>query len=123
MIGESGFKRELEKAGITVEVIADESETFLDDEYINFKPDPNVKAVVVGIDFKFSYRKLSIASLYIQFGAQFICSNKDRNSGSGDRLPPGAGAIVKAIETASGKQAIVMGKPSTFAYELICKEH
>jgi len=73
-----------------------------DDEFRSFELDPLVKAVVVGIDFNFSYRSLCIASLYVQSGCKFIASNKDRNTTNrkGD-YHPGGGCIVKAIETAS----------------------
>ena len=97
--------------------------TISDDDFSNFQCDPSVKAVVVGIDFKFTYRKLCVASLYIQQGCKFIASNKDRNTGHGDRLPPGGGTIVKSIETATGVEAITMGKPSKYAFDLIKKEH
>jgi HAD superfamily hydrolase (TIGR01450 family) len=36
---------------------------------------------------------------------------------------PGAGAIVAAIETASGKKAVVLGKPGDFAFRMIMEEH
>ena len=38
-------------------------------------------------------------------------------------LVPGGGSIVSAIETASGATALVMGKPSKYAMQLIRKEH
>ena len=78
---------------------------------------------MVGIDFSFNYRKLTIASLYVQNGCAFICSNKDRNCGNGDRCPPAGGVIVKAIEVACGKEAIVIGKPSILAFDIIKEEH
>ena len=89
---------------------------------MQYQVDTDVQAVVVGIDFSFNYRKLAIASLYIQSGAEFIASNKDRNTGTGDRFIPGCGAIVKAIEVASGVEAKVMGKPSTYGFELIKRQ-
>ena len=40
--------------------------------------DPEVKAVVVGLDTKFTYTKLCLASLYINTGgAKFIATNDD----------------------------------------------
>ena len=71
-----------------------------------------------GIDWHFSYRKLCIASRYIQAGAQFIATNPDRNSGD-TVITPGSGCQAKAIEVATGVKPIFMGKPSPFAYELI----
>jgi len=66
---------------------------------------------------------MCIASLYIQNGCEFIASNKDRNSGTGDSLMPAGGTIVHSIEVASGKHPKIMGKPSTNGFEIICKEH
>jgi HAD superfamily hydrolase (TIGR01450 family) len=124
LIGENGFKREVEAHGIAVcDFPQEDTDNFSDEELTHFRCDPSVKAVVVGIDYNFTYRKLCIASLYIQNGCSFIASNKDRNSGTGDMLVPGGGTIVKALETASGVAALVMGKPSKYAMELIRRDH
>ena len=101
-MGEPGFKDEIEAAGFIV-VTEDQVKTTIgDDEFQSFELDPLVKAVLVGIDFNFSYRRLCIASLYVQAGCKLIASNKDRNTTNrkGD-YHPGGGCIVKAIETAS----------------------
>lgn len=37
--------------------------------------DAEVKAVVVGIDYSFSYRKLAIAGLYLQRGGMYVATN------------------------------------------------
>jgi ribonucleotide monophosphatase NagD (HAD superfamily) len=62
-IGEAGFKYELQKMGI--ECVEIEGDTMSDDQLVEYTTDPSVKAVVVGIDFSFNYRKLAVASLYI----------------------------------------------------------
>ena len=80
--------------------------------------------MAAGIDFEFNYRKLCIASLYIQLNkAKFVCSNKDRYEGKGNRLPASAGCMVKAIETASGVLAETMGKPSKHLFDLVRSQH
>jgi ribonucleotide monophosphatase NagD (HAD superfamily) len=102
LIGELGFRNEIEAAGFVV--VADDSTqtTMTDNEFSSYTLDPTVKAVVVGIDMSFSYKRLCIASLYVQAGCKLIASNKDRNTTNrkGD-YHPGGGCIVKAIETAS----------------------
>lgn len=55
----------------------------------------------------------------MQKGCTLIASNKDRNSGYGDKLIPGGGTLVAAIETATGVSALVMGKPSQYAMQII----
>ena len=44
----------------------------------NFQFDPEVGAVVVGLDWKVNYSKFVIASLYLQRGAKFIVCNEDK---------------------------------------------
>ena len=102
LVGELGFRNEIEAAGFIVAIEDSPQTTMTDNEFQSFKLDPLVKAVVVGIDLSFSYRRLCIASLYVQAGCKLIASNKDRNTTNrkGD-YHPGGGCIVKAIETAS----------------------
>jgi len=90
--------------------------------------DPDVGAVVTGLDVNLNYRRLATAQSYIQRGALFIATNTDVNFpfASGDhtqRLLPGAGSIVKALETCTQKTPFVVGKPSGYFLELIELEH
>ena len=75
--------------------------------------------VLVGLDKAFSYTKLHKALLFLLQGAVFIASNTDPILVTSTGIKPGAGAIVAAIETASGKHPIVTGKPSSYMRELI----
>jgi len=121
LLGELGFKKELENAGIQVVHLDCTEEDFTEEECANFVCDPSIKAVVAGLDFKYNYRKMCIASMYIQSGCEFICSNKDRNVGKGDRLMPAGGTIVHTIEVASQTVAKVLGKPSKYGFDLMCR--
>ena len=95
-----------------------------EDEFNAYKLDPDVVAVVGGLDYDFTYRKLCIASLYVtENNATLIGSNPDRNSGSNRRRIPCGGCVIKAIETASGVKAQIMGKPFTYIFDLIRKQH
>ena len=94
------------------------------EEYGNYQLDPNVVAVVAGLDFNFNYRKLCIATLYLTEGkCKFLAANPDRSSGNEERVIPGGGTIIKAIESASGMDAPIYGKPSKALFELLCKQH
>src|SRR5437867_4639477 len=73
--------------------------------------------VVVGLDLHLTYAKLAEAQRTILAGARFICSNRDRAYPVETRLLPGAGTIVAAIEVATGKQALCIGKPEPFLFE------
>ncbi len=67
--------------------------------------------VVVGFDPDFTYESLKRASFAVQDGAELIAANADASFPAPDGLWPGAGALVAAIEVASGGRARVMGKP------------
>lgn len=67
--------------------------------------------VVAGLDFDFTYRKMSRAVEAIGHGAKFVATNAD------DRLPhetgyqPGAGACIAGISVASRVVPLIVGKP------------
>lgn len=86
-----------------------------------------VDAVVVGLDTEFNYRKLCIANVLLQRypGAVLIATNEDAFDlvGSDSRHLPGNGALVKALEYCSQREAINVGKPSKMLAELITMEH
>jgi len=73
--------------------------------------------VVVGLDLHLTYAKIAEAQRAILAGADFICSNRDRAYPVEGRLLPGAGTIVAAIEVATGKKALCIGKPEPFLFE------
>lgn len=79
--------------------------------------DPRVVAVVVGIDFALTYDKLKKASLCVRAGADFIATNTDATFPTPDGLVPGAGSIVAALQTSTGKSPISMGKPGRAMFE------
>ena len=77
----------------------------------DYAEDTRTVAVVVGIDRDFNYRKLSASSRLVRAGAEFIATNTDSTYPTERGLEPGAGSIVSAIATASGRSPQVMGKP------------
>lgn len=82
-------------------------------------------AVVVAFDQHFSYLKLVKATTYltnpnclflaIEMDATFPWNNKV--------VYPAAGPLVKAVMTSSGREPVFVGKPGTWAFELISKLH
>jgi len=76
--------------------------------------------VVVGHDTGLTWRKLADATLAIGRGARFIGTNPDRALPTEDGLVPGAGAILAALEAATGVSPQVIGKPqpAVFQYAL-----
>ena len=73
--------------------------------------DENVEAVIAGLDRGFTYEKLASAQTALLGGAHFIGTNPDSMLPKGGGFEPGAGAILKAIETASGVTPTIIGKP------------
>jgi 4-nitrophenyl phosphatase len=75
--------------------------------------------VLIGLDKEFTYAKLHKALTFLLNGAVFIATNTDPFLLTREGIKPGAGSLVAALETASGRKAIVTGKPSAFIAELI----
>ena len=68
-------------------------------------------AVVAGLDRDFSYEKLAQAQDALLGGSAFIGTNPDPMLPNETGFEPGAGSILKAIETASGVAPVIVGKP------------
>ena len=92
IIGESGLETALRQQGIT---LTDQSPDY----------------VVVSIDRQFSYDKLAKATELIYRGSKFIATNRDAKLKLEGHFVPGTGAIVAAIQTATGITPLVLGKP------------
>jgi 4-nitrophenyl phosphatase len=111
VIGGPGLRYELKSSGKYL-VGAE-----IDEE--NLRP---VDWVAVGIDPTFNYRKLEAAMYHILKGAGIIATNSDPTYPvEKAHVIPGAGAILSAVETAGGKKAIVVGKPSRYCARFIKK--
>ncbi|NIA24639.1 MAG: HAD-IIA family hydrolase [Gammaproteobacteria bacterium] len=82
--------------------------------------DPSAaEAVVVGLDVHLNYRRLDRAASAIRRGARFIATNTDATFPGPEDLHCGAGAIVAAIATASGRTPTVAGKPHSAIRTLV----
>ncbi len=69
------------------------------------------EVVVVSGTPELTYDAIRTAAFAVRAGADFIATNDDSTFPAPDGLWPGAGAILAAVETASGRRAEVMGKP------------
>jgi glycerol 3-phosphatase-2 len=67
--------------------------------------------VVVGGTEDLVYEDLRVATLALRRGAEFLTTGRDPTYPMPDGLWPGTGAIVAALEYASGSTAAVIGKP------------
>ena len=69
------------------------------------------ESVVIGWDRQADYAKLRTASLLVERGAWLVATNADASYPAPDGRWPGAGALLAVIETTTGIQAEVVGKP------------
>lgn len=106
VLGGPGLRRELREVGIRV----------VGPTALGLAAGPD--AVVVGIDRRLSYARLADASEAIRRGARFVATNRDPVFPAPDGLLPGAGAIVAALEVASGRRPLVIGKPEPGLFEV-----
>ncbi len=66
----------------------------------------------------FNYDELKAASMAARAGAFFAATGKDPTMPMPDGLWPGTGSILAAIETASGREAMIAGKPEKPIFEM-----
>lgn len=96
VIGREGVRAALVEAGV---------------EVLDGAPE-RADAVVIGWDGDVGYDQLRVASVLVRRGARLVATNDDASyPAPGGELWPGAGAILAAVETASGASATVVGKP------------
>ena len=127
MIGNSALKEELESRNFEVLSVPDNSPVTLDEEelvHCHKSLVDDVKAVVVGVDLSFSYRKLSIGGLYLQGGGKkFVTTNPDNgNRVSSGAMHPETGSLAAALQSLSGIKPIVCGKPSRIIVEHVLRQ-
>ena len=66
----------------------------------------------------FDYEELLTAALALQRGAALFATSRDPNLPMPGGLWPGTGAILAAVETATGRTAEVGGKPERRMFEM-----
>jgi len=117
-VGAGGLERELRDVGLDV-VTAAAAATRMTQESIDGmaaagRPD----AVVVGLDPNLTYLRLAVAADCIRAGSRFIATNRDPVYPTERGLRPGAGAVVAAIEAATGATPLSIGKPAPLLLEI-----
>ena len=75
-------------------------------------------AVVVSGHREFDYEELLTATLALQRGARLFATSRDPTLPMPGGAWPGTGAILAAVETASGETAQIGGKPEPHLFEL-----
>jgi HAD superfamily hydrolase (TIGR01450 family) len=69
------------------------------------------EVVVIGATLDLTYDDLKNAALAARRGADFLATGRDPTYPMPDGLWPGAGSILVAVESASGRTASIVGKP------------
>lgn len=102
VLGEEGVYDAVARAGLQVTDSGDEA-----------------RCVVVGLARSVTYGLLAEATRALRAGARFIATNNDPTFPTETGLDPGAGVLVAALETGSGRSPVIAGKPHRPMRELI----
>lgn len=132
LIGQEGTEDELRTHGIDFiggtqpdsELLGDHSDISKMSHILDLQVDPEVGAVVVAWDPQFSYSRLVYASICLREikNCLFIATNSDSFDSIGpNRMMPGTGCILSAIETASSRKALVVGKEGPWLLAHLCQ--
>jgi glycerol 3-phosphatase-2 len=77
----------------------------------------SAEVVVVAGHDGFSFEELRTATRAVLSGAEMLATDRDRTFPAADGYTPGTGAIVAALEYATGRTASSVGKPETLLFE------
>jgi 4-nitrophenyl phosphatase len=116
-LGGPGLGRELADVGFAVVMAGDAAERVVAEGMDRFEAAGRPGAVVVGLDPGLSWERLAVASTAIRAGARFVATNRDPIYPTEHGLMPGAGAVVAAVEAASGVSPVSIGKPAPLLLE------
>lgn len=101
MVGQEGLRRALMENGF---------EETIDPQEADY--------AVVGMHFELTFEELARTALAIRNGAFFVGTNPDPSFPSERGLLPGAGSIIKMMETTTGTEPVIIGKPNAGMFEL-----
>ena len=100
-------------------LLTDDAKAFFDD----LRAYPKKYVVVGDAQDDFSYANLNKAFRLLQEGAELLAIAKNRYFKDSDgKLSMDAGCFVSALEYASGKESLLIGKPSKAFYHLACAD-
>jgi len=118
VVGGPGLMHEIRDVGIEVVSSSDAADRWTTNGRDVAAATGQVDVVVVGLDLDFSYARLACAAAAIRAGARFVATNRDPIYPTERGLTPGAGSIVVAVEAASGRTPISIGKPGPLLLEV-----
>lgn len=83
----------------------------------NLTDNGDAGVVVAGIKWDLTYADLKRASAIIRGGADFIGTNPDTTYPMPDGPAPGTGSMLAALQAASGRDPVIIGKPHPHMFE------
>lgn len=107
VVGEDGAVQALLEQGFTLTGLYE----------LNSATSKGADVVVCGKDHTISWDKLATATLNIRAGAKFIGTNGDNTLPTELGLIHGNGAILAALQTATGVSPTIIGKPEPIMYQ------
>jgi len=116
-VGASGLDRELRDVGLDVVNAGFAAERMAKEGIDGVGAAGAPQAVVAGVDPQLTYLRLAAAADCVRAGARFIATNRDPTYPTERWIRPGAGAVVAAIEVASGVAPVTIGKPQPLLME------
>lgn len=130
IVGQSGIAEELKEAGIAYRGVEEHAYfpgSGVGPDPAAFAVDPEIGAIVVGLDTKITYTKVAFALLHLQAGGDqcaFVATNPDNTfPSSGGRILPGGGTVVKMVEYCSHRKPIIVGKPSQWFLDQVIETY
>ena len=119
IIGEPGLIKEMRNNGVNALGIDD----FPDDDLATLKIDDDILAVVVALDRTLTYKKLAIGNrIIVENDALLIGTNCDAALPLGHGVfVPDAMSNILALQSSSGRKAVMLGKPSKLMFEPLRK--
>lgn len=103
VIGETGIRRALEERGFTF-------------------TDRNPRYVIISLELNLSEAKIEQAARLINGGAQFVATNPDKVLKIEDKMVPGTGVIVEAVQARVSARPLVIGKPERRLIDMALKQ-
>lgn len=102
VVGAAGLKMELATAGVI---------------QVSGPIATHANLVVVGGHEAFDYDELRMATVAVHCGAMLVATNRDMTFPAPGGPMPATGAILAAVEAATGREAICIGKPEPHLFE------
>ncbi|NLJ49208.1 MAG: HAD-IIA family hydrolase [Candidatus Atribacteria bacterium] len=99
VVGTDALKREITEMGVTL-------------------VDDSPEAIVIGFNEDLKLKEIQQAIHYVERGVAFIATNGDISYPTPQGRQPATGSIVRLIENVTGQKAFIIGKPSSFIFQI-----